>query len=284
MLRRLLRVLGRLLWVGVLAASFVLSAYVAFNGFVRRGEVILPDVTGLSLDEAQVRMASAGVTVNWRKERDRFDSDVDAGKVVLQIPKGGTPAKRRSSVDVALSRGREMIEVPDLAEQTMQTVLVRLKAAGLVAGRSFNIFSPDGAEGAVVLQSPAPGTLVDPSTPVDLFVRLADTGESFVMPDLINHDYDNVRRFFERNGFRFGSVKYEPYEGIADGTVLRQYPLSGHPLRHNDIISLVVATSAPIPEAGAPLVGEDPAGIAPPPTALPAPNAPGEPIGEGEAP
>jgi serine/threonine-protein kinase len=239
--RRLLRALGRLLWAGVLAAGFVLSAYLAFNGFVRRGEVILPDVVGLSFDEAQARLASFGVAVNWRKERDRFDSQVEVGKVVLQIPKGGTPAKRRSTVDVALSRGREMIEVPDLADQTIATVLVRLKAVGLVLGRSFGIFSPGGVEGSVVMQAPAPGTLVDPSTPVDLFVRLTDVGESFVMPDLIYRDYDTVRSFFERRGFRFGSVKFEPYEGAAPGIVLRQHPLPGHRLRRRDVISLVVA-------------------------------------------
>ena len=241
MLSRLLRLLGRLVWVGVLAVCFVLTAYLSFNSFVRRGEVVLPDVVGLSLDEAQTRMASAGVTVNWRKERDRFDPQVGVGMVVLQIPKAGTPAKRRSTVDVGLSRGREMIEVPDLVEQSMQTVAVRLKAAGLVPGRSFNVFSADGAEGSVVMQSPAAGTLVDPATPVDLFVRLADTGSSFVMPDLINRDYGTVRGFFERQGFRFGSVKYEPYEGATPGVVLRQHPLPGHPLRRRDVISLVVA-------------------------------------------
>lgn len=239
--RRLLRALGRLLWAGVLAAAFVASAYTAFNGFVRRGEVILPDVVGLSLDEAEARLESAGIATTWRKERDRFDAKVEAGKVVLQIPRGGTPAKRRSTVDVALSRGREMIEVPDLVEQTMQTVLVRLKASGLVLGRSFGIFSAGGNEGAVVMQTPAAGTLVDPSTPVDLFLRLADVGESFVMPDLIYRDYDTVRAFFEHRGFRFGSVKYEPYEGAARGVVLRQHPLPGHRLRRRDVISLVVA-------------------------------------------
>jgi serine/threonine-protein kinase len=247
MQRRLLRALGHLLWAGVLAAAFVLSAYVSFNGFVRRGEVILPDVVGLSFDEAEARLASAGVEVHWRKERDRFDAEVAAGKVVLQIPKGGTPAKRRSSVDVALSRGRELIEVPDLAEQPIQSVLVNLRASGLVLGRSFGIYSP-GPEGTVALQAPAPGTLVDPSTPVDLFLRLTDLGESFVMPDLIYRHYDAVRSFFERRGFRFGSVKYEQYEGAAPGVVLRQYPLPGHRLRQRDVISLVVAAGDRVAE------------------------------------
>jgi serine/threonine-protein kinase len=238
---RLLRVLGHLAWAGVLAVGFVLSSYVAFNGFVRRGEVILPDVVGLSLDEAEARLGTAGIAVRWTKERDRFDANVPPGKVVAQIPKGGTPAKRRSAVEVALSRGRELVEVPDLEGQPIQTVLVNLQATGLTVGRSFGIYSAGGAEGSVVLQAPPPGTLVDPATPVDLFLRLADTGASFVMPDLIYRDYETVRRFFESRGFRFGSVKYELYEGVASGVVLRQHPLPGHRLHRRDVISVVVA-------------------------------------------
>ncbi|HVR28300.1 MAG TPA: PASTA domain-containing protein [Thermoanaerobaculia bacterium] len=250
MSRRLLRALGHLVWAGVLLAGFVLSSYLAFNGFVRRGEVILPEVVGLSLDEAEARLATAGIAVRWQKERDRFDADVPPGKVVLQIPKGGTPAKRRSVVEVALSRGRELVEVPDLAGQPMPTVLVHLRAAGLTVGRSFGIYAPGGAEGVVVLQAPSPGARVDPATPVDLFLRLADTGESYVMPDLIYRQYDGVREFFERRGFRLGSVKYELYEGVAPGVVLRQHPLAGHRLRPRDVISLVVADGRRVAEVG----------------------------------
>ena len=72
-------------------------------------------------------------------------------------------------------------------------------------------------------------------------------GETYLMPDLIDHDVREVRRFFEGHGFRIGSVKYEPYEGIRDPVVLRQYPLPGHPLRHGEVISLVVAAA---PELG----------------------------------
>jgi serine/threonine-protein kinase len=231
-------------------AGFVLSSYLSFNAFVRRGEVILPDVVGLSLEEAESRLGAAGLEVRWNRERDRFDAEVPVGKVVLQSPKGGTPAKRRGGVEVALSKGRELVEVPDLIGQPMQTVAVHLRSSGLTLGRSFGVYTAGGAEGAVVLQTPAAGTLVDPSTPVDLFLRLGDTSESFVMPDLIYRDYDAVRAFFESRGFRFGSVKYELYEGIAPGVVLRQHPLPGHRLRRRDVISLVVAGGQQVAQAG----------------------------------
>jgi serine/threonine-protein kinase len=244
----LLRAVGYLVWAGVLATTFVLTSYLSFNAFVRRGEVVIPDVVGLTLDEAETRLGSAGIAARWVEERDRFDADVPPGKVVLQVPKAGTPAKRRSTVEVALSRGRERVEVPDLAGQPIQTVLVHLAAAGLSLGRSFGVYSPGGAEGSVVLQTPSPGTLVDPATPVDLYLRIADTGESFVMPDLIYRSYDGVRAFFEGRGFRFGSVKYEVYEGVAPGVVLRQHPLPGHRLRRRDMISLVVADGRRVAE------------------------------------
>ena len=53
------------------------------------------------------------------------------------------------------------------------------------------------------------------------------------------------RRRFEAAGFRFGAVTFEPYEGISEGTILRQGPLPGHPLRRSDALSLVVAAPDP---------------------------------------
>ncbi|HXT19989.1 MAG TPA: PASTA domain-containing protein, partial [Thermoanaerobaculia bacterium] len=71
--------------------------------------------------------------------------------------------------------------------------------------------------------------------------------ETYVMPDLVDRDYRSVRSFLEVHGFRVGSVKFEPYEGVSESLVLRQFPLPGHPLRRGEVISLVVA-SVPSPE------------------------------------
>jgi beta-lactam-binding protein with PASTA domain len=65
------------------------------------------------------------------------------------------------------------------------------------------------------------------------------------MPDLIYRSYDDVRGFFEQRGFHLGSVRFETYEGIPPGIVLRQFPLAGHPLHPQDPIALVVAATQP---------------------------------------
>ncbi|HEX2224617.1 MAG TPA: PASTA domain-containing protein, partial [Thermoanaerobaculia bacterium] len=67
--------------------------------------------------------------------------------------------------------------------------------------------------------------------------------ERWVMPDLVYRDYEDVRRAFEARGFRLGSIKFERYEGVAEGVILRQYPMPGHPVTKRDSISLTVATA-----------------------------------------
>ncbi len=58
-----------------------------------------------------------------------------------------------------------------------------------------------------------------------------------------------MRPYFERLGFKFGNVKFERYEGVSAGVILRQFPLPGHPVSRDDSISLVVATVDTVPAA-----------------------------------
>ncbi|HEX5855485.1 MAG TPA: PASTA domain-containing protein, partial [Thermoanaerobaculia bacterium] len=62
-----------------------------------------------------------------------------------------------------------------------------------------------------------------------------------VMPDLIGRDFERVRTAFEERGFRIGGVKSQAYEGAANGTILRQFPLAGSPVTRRDALSFVIA-------------------------------------------
>src|SRR4029077_6848413 len=96
-------------------------------------------------------------------------------------------------------------------------------------------------------QDPDAGDAVAPATPVDMLLVMSVQRDRYIMPDLVYRNYDQVRPFFEQGGFHFGTVKYERYEGVAAGVILRQFPLSGHPFTKQDPISLVVATAEGLP-------------------------------------
>jgi len=261
MWRKLLRGLGCLTYLGMLGVVFALVAYLAFNLFVRRGVTPTPELFGLDLDEASRLLADQGLRVRWSENDDRYDEQMPAGHVLLQKPAAGTLVKRGSPIGVTLSRGPQRIEIPAVVGSALQAAQVTLRAAGLTPGRTSSVYSDDeGSNGLVVEQFPAAGQRVERAALVDLFVVLESARETWVMPDLVNHSFDDVRGFFERRGFRFGRVSYETYAGLAPGTVLRQFPQSGHPLHRGDVIALgvvapqtdVIDSEIPAPESESP--------------------------------
>lgn len=224
----------------LLVALLGTSSYLALSNFVRSGVIAVPDLVGLDRSQAEGGLATAGLALQ-RVEDDRYDEAVPAGHVLRQDPPAGSAVKEGSGVVVYLSRGRELVETPDLSGQVLQTAQVSLTASGLQMGRSRSVFAESGEPGTVVRQDPPAGSPIDPSSQVDLMVSLSNPGAMVVMPDLIDLPEDPVRDFFETRGFLLGRVKYEPYEGVPAGIILRQYPLPGHPLRQSDSIALVVA-------------------------------------------
>lgn len=240
---RALRVLGYLAYAALALLLFAAVAYLSFSAFVRSGTTPAPDLVGMPRQEASGLLADSGLRLEVREGAGRYHPEAPADTVLEQQPAARTLVKRGSGIEVTLSLGPQQVSVPDLAGQSLQSAQIRLAAAGLTLGRTLGVYRTGADPGAVVDQAPAPGITVGPGVPVDAVLALAGSGPLYVMPDLIYRDYERVRRFFELRGFRLGSVKFEPYEGVVEGTVLRQFPLAGHPLTRRDAISLVVATS-----------------------------------------
>lgn len=240
---KLLRGLGLLLYMGAAFLVFALAAYTSFSLFVRSGGTRAPDLAGLTRSEASAALADQGLELASVDTALRYDDRVPAGHIVQQSPDAGTLVKRGSVVQVILSQGPRLLKVPDLSGQALPSAQVSLAAAGLAVGQQLGVFSDRGAPGTVVEQDPTAGSSVPPATSVNLLIGLGQPRETYVMPDLIYRDYESVRQFFDQRGFRLGSIKYEPYEGISRGVILRQFPLAGHPLSHQDAISLVVAAA-----------------------------------------
>lgn len=228
-------------YLGLLVGLFGVAGYIGFSSFVRRGVTPVPDLAGLPVEEARDLVSDRGLELRHRSEEDRFADDVAEDCVLQQTPSAGSFAKRGGFVEVVLSRGERTVVVPNLVGEVLPTAQVTLAGVGLVLGRSARMMTGVGEAGSVIGQHPEPGQRVGRGTEVRLFVAAESLGATYVMPDLVNRRYREVLHFLEFHGFRVGSVKYEPYEGIDRELILRQFPLPGHPLGQGEVISLVVA-------------------------------------------
>ena len=241
---KLLRGFGCLAYAVLVCVIFGLAAYTSFSVFVRSGATTVPSVEGMSQTDAANALADQGLVLRTAEGTGRYDDKVPAGLVARQSPDAKSFVKRGSTVNVVLSRGPRRVTVPDLRAKTLPLAQAGLSGTGLALGRILEALAPHReAPGSVIEQDPDPNASVPPATGVDLLLAMAAPGERYVMPDLVYRHYDQVRPTFEARGFKLGSIKFERYEGVAAGVILRQFPLPGHPVSREDAISLVVATA-----------------------------------------
>jgi eukaryotic-like serine/threonine-protein kinase len=123
--------------------------------------VPVPDVSGRTFDEASQELTAAGFTVS---RADDFSDTVDKDKVIGTDPPGGQGANRGAQIVVHVSKGAEMVAVPNLVGKTLDVAQSQLQAAG------FEVDTQSYLPGRLVrAQSPAAGTSVNKGTKVTLF-------------------------------------------------------------------------------------------------------------------
>ncbi|MGW0493904.1 Stk1 family PASTA domain-containing Ser/Thr kinase [Streptomyces sp. NPDC003007] len=89
----------------------------------------VPDVTGDDEADARAQLEDAGLKVGIATERVN-SSEYDTGQVVRQTPKSGGPAAEGDTVTLTLSKGPEMIEVPDVVGDSVDDARQALEGAG----------------------------------------------------------------------------------------------------------------------------------------------------------
>jgi serine/threonine-protein kinase len=123
--------------------------------------VPVPDVHGQSYDAASQALTAAGFTVS---RVDDFSDSVPKDQVIGTDPPAGQGANRGSALAVHVSKGPEMVAVPNLVGKTLDAAQATLQAAG------FEVDTQSYLPGRLVrAQSPAAGTSVNKGTKVTLF-------------------------------------------------------------------------------------------------------------------
>ncbi len=121
-------------------------------------------LAGLSYDEAASTLAGVQLSAVRGEE---FSSTVDKDKVIRTDPAEGTALERGAVVTVVVSKGRDLVKVPDVNGQTQDAAVALLQQTGL---KVESVTGPAGAKTAYVTD-PAAGTQLDRGSPVRLYLR-----------------------------------------------------------------------------------------------------------------
>ena len=232
---------GNLLFALLVLVVFGASSYFWFNFFVKGKSVSTPNLVGRSVTQAKAICSDLGISLQIDPKNTRNSDKVPAGAVVWQNRTPGTTSfiKRGTAIRVELSAGPLILRVPEMAGQSPRTALLRLGQVNLKLGNTAYYESP-GPQG-IQAEDPPKGTVVAAQSLVSLLVAAPAEPLSYVMPDLIDRPLDQVRPALEAHGLNVSTVKFETYPGIADGIIIRQFPLRGAPVSGRDPITVVVS-------------------------------------------
>lgn len=140
----------------------------------------VPDVTGLSFEDAANKLAGKGFSVN---KTESYSSTVERGNVISQSPNGGQKAPAGSVITVNVSLGQEdnKVRVPNLMGLPEDEAVAKLVEAGLAVSTA-EVYSSEYEMGLVCYQSYSYGSYVDPGTTVELKVSLG--------PEAVTYKYN----------------------------------------------------------------------------------------------
>jgi len=197
--------LARYLLLGlVLLLVFLASALLAMRLAIHGQEVRVPLLAGLTTTEAE-RVANAqGLILSV--ETRFYSPAVPKGRIAAQAPAADTRVRRGWKVTVAESLGPQLAATPNLLGQSRQAAEINISRHGLELESAAILHMPGASPGAVVAQSPAPGSLDAGSSRVSLVFSSADNASSYVMPNLTGRTLAEAEKALENAGLVLGRV------------------------------------------------------------------------------
>lgn len=97
---------------------------------------------------------------------EEFSDTVPAGQVIGTTPAAGTETARDSTVQVSVSKGPDLVQVPDVEGERVDDAVATLRAAGFAVE-----VLPTGANGNVIATDPLPGQQVPRGSTISVFAR-----------------------------------------------------------------------------------------------------------------
>lgn len=139
--------------------------------------------------------------------------------------------------------------VPDLTGSTLFDATAKLEAATLVVGRKIYQADAEKTPDTVLSQSPLPNMRVKSGTAVDIV--LVKRQGSVEVPPLTGKSLGAAQIALQDLQLAVGNVSREPRSGVAQNTVLDEFPKPGKKVEPGTAIDLVVAQvqsqTAPVP-------------------------------------
>lgn len=231
-----------------MAVAFIIGAtilvYLIFTNstnplFSNRDNVQLIDFVGQTEDEFRTSDYFALLTPEIVYE---YNSSYPAGTIFQQSPAAGRTVKEKQKITLKVSRGTEIITLPDVGgydKDTAKQTLVDL-GVSVTTRRETN---DSVAEGTVIRTEPAAGSSVEGGSTVVLYVAKPTRVTTASVPSVEGLDETDARNAI--NTANLVPAVREVNSEQPAGTVIEQNPSAGDTVSLYSVVVLYVSTGVP---------------------------------------
>jgi len=212
-------------------------------------EVYVPDLKGLTIEQASIKLEKDGLILGENIEYD-FSEEIDKDRIVSQSYPPDTLVKAGRIIEVTLSEGMEIIAFPNvttthpLAENAISTI----KAAGFEGEISIEtMLHPTIPENRVIEQSPAPLAMWSKTGDIKLFVSGGEELSMAVMPDVTGMPSKEAKISLEAYKLVVRAETEMSFLFPTDA-VIETVPAPGKPVKQGSEVLIVISEGpGPVP-------------------------------------
>lgn len=204
-------------------------------------EITVPDVSGMSEDDAQRALEDEGLKVG--SSEFVYDDNVAEGDVIGTTPSANAKVTKDTEIIMKVSKGAERKTVPDIRGMSESAARDALSNAGLTVGTVTYDYNDSVEKGNVVSQSLNGGKKVSKGTTVDFAVSNGKKPEEKIsVPGVAGVSENNARQLISNAGLSVGTVTYQANNNVGAGLVVSCDPGVGSSVSKGTKINLVIST------------------------------------------
>ncbi|MGZ9930492.1 Stk1 family PASTA domain-containing Ser/Thr kinase [Streptomyces sp. NC-S4] len=196
----------------------------------------VPNLLGKTEEQARSQLSEAGLGV--KAVNRKFSDAFDRGTVMKTDPPGGGRIRGNDAVTLTISRGPEVVAVPNLKGRPLEEAKAELTQSGLAPGMVTQAFSQDVAQGSVISTNPAGGEKRALDTAVSLVVS---KGRPVPVPSVTGLPADQATAALEALGLKAVTAPEQVNAPFAAGTVANQSIGAGTQAAAGDTVTLTVS-------------------------------------------
>ena len=189
-------------------------------------EITVPDVSGMSEDEAQSALEKEG----FKKISSEFEysDSVAEGDVIGTTPAANSKATKDTEIVMKVSKGAEKKTVPNVVGQQDEDAQNAIKSAGLNVGTVTYDYNDSVPKGQVVSQSVDGGKKVAAGTSVGLVVSNGPKPDERVdVQNFVGRSESDLTSWASGNGLYTSRTGSQTSDTIPKGAIISQSPSSG---------------------------------------------------------